>query len=159
MRSPRALFTGCSGCSSRWFLSHRCSNAVRLLHRHTFTLLGARLVSSTGALSLKEIPKKMFVIGGGYIGLEMGSVWSRMGAEVTVVEFLDDIVTTMVRALPALSSFASALFQPPQMREQNSCLLQPLVKPCADAVATAVDPAFLRAAPFWSSAVRARKQS
>lgn len=54
-----------------------------------------RLVSSTGALSLKEIPKKMFVIGGGYIGLEMGSVWSRMGAEVTVIEFLDDVVTTM----------------------------------------------------------------
>ena len=44
---------------------------------------------------LKEIPKKMVVIGGGYIGLEMGSVWSRLGSEVTVVEFLDKIVPTM----------------------------------------------------------------
>lgn len=46
-----------------------------------------RIVSSTGALSLKEVPKKMIVIGGGVIGLELGSVWSRLGAEVTVVEF------------------------------------------------------------------------
>lgn len=66
-----------------------------------------RLVSSTGALELKEIPKKMFVIGGGYIGLEMGSVWSRMGAEVTVIEFLDDIVTTMVRSCPAATPLPS----------------------------------------------------
>lgn len=65
---------------------------------HDAAWAACRLVSSTGALSLKEIPKKMFVIGGGYIGLEMGSVWSRMGAEVTVIEFLDDVVTTMVRA-------------------------------------------------------------
>ncbi|SHO76210.1 Dihydrolipoamide dehydrogenase [Malassezia sympodialis ATCC 42132] len=50
-----------------------------------------RIVSSTGALSLKEVPKKMIVIGGGVIGLEMGSVWSRLGAEVTVVEFQDAI--------------------------------------------------------------------
>lgn len=50
-----------------------------------------RIVSSTGALSLKEIPKKMVVIGGGIIGLEMGSVWSRLGTEVTVLEFLPAI--------------------------------------------------------------------
>ena len=50
-----------------------------------------RIVSSTGALELKEVPKKMVVIGGGVIGLEMGSVWSRLGAEVTVVEFLGAI--------------------------------------------------------------------
>lgn len=50
-----------------------------------------KVVSSTGALSLKAIPKKMVVIGGGVIGLEMGSVWNRLGAEVTVVEFLDGI--------------------------------------------------------------------
>ena len=55
-----------------------------------------RIVSSTGALTLKEVPKRMVVIGGGYIGLEMGSVWSRLGAQVTVVEFLDRIVPTMV---------------------------------------------------------------
>lgn len=54
-----------------------------------------KIVSSTGALKLKEVPKKMVVIGGGVIGLEMGSVWSRLGAEVTVVEFTDNIVPTM----------------------------------------------------------------
>ncbi|PPQ65852.1 hypothetical protein CVT26_000786, partial [Gymnopilus dilepis] len=50
-----------------------------------------QIVSSTGALELQEVPKKMVVIGGGIIGLEMGSVWSRLGAEVTVVEFLGAI--------------------------------------------------------------------
>ncbi|KAI5995935.1 hypothetical protein EDD15DRAFT_2253799 [Pisolithus albus] len=50
-----------------------------------------RIVSSTGALDLQEVPGKMVVIGGGIIGLEMGSVWSRLGAEVTVVEFLGGI--------------------------------------------------------------------
>ncbi|KAG8797120.1 dihydrolipoamide dehydrogenase precursor [Serendipita sp. 399] len=50
-----------------------------------------RIVSSTGALSLKEVPKTLTVIGGGVIGLELGSVWSRLGAEVTVVEFLGGI--------------------------------------------------------------------
>ena len=53
------------------------------------------IVSSTGALSLEKIPSTMLVIGGGYIGLEMGSVWSRLGAKVTVVEALDRIVPTM----------------------------------------------------------------
>ena len=50
-----------------------------------------QIVSSTGALALKQVPGKMVVIGGGVIGLEMGSVWSRLGAEVTVVEFLGGI--------------------------------------------------------------------
>mmetsp|Transcript_6970 Transcript_6970/g.10204 ORF Transcript_6970/g.10204 Transcript_6970/m.10204 type:complete len:497 (+) Transcript_6970:141-1631(+) len=50
-----------------------------------------KIVSSTGALALKEIPKKMVVVGGGVIGLELGSVWSRMGAEVTVVEYAPEI--------------------------------------------------------------------
>lgn len=54
-----------------------------------------KIVSSTGALSLKSVPKKMIVIGGGYIGLEMGSVWMRLGAEVEVIEFLDRITPTM----------------------------------------------------------------
>jgi len=49
------------------------------------------IVSSTGALEIKEVPKKLVVIGGGVIGLELGSVWSRLGAEVTVVEFLPTI--------------------------------------------------------------------
>ncbi|MBW0529829.1 hypothetical protein O181_069544 [Austropuccinia psidii MF-1] len=50
-----------------------------------------RIVSSTGALDLQEVPNKMVVIGGGIIGLEMGSVWSRLGAQVTVVEYLGSI--------------------------------------------------------------------
>ena len=54
-----------------------------------------KIVSSTGALSLKTVPKKMLVVGGGYIGLEMGSVWSRLGTEVHVVEFLDHITPGM----------------------------------------------------------------
>lgn len=54
-----------------------------------------QIVSSTGALSLKQVPKKMVVIGGGYIGLEMGSVWQRLGAEVEVIEYLDQIVPSM----------------------------------------------------------------
>ncbi len=53
------------------------------------------IVSSTGALNLTQVPKKMIVVGGGYIGLEMGSVWSRLGAEVHVVEFLDHITPGM----------------------------------------------------------------
>ena len=50
-----------------------------------------QIVSSTGALSLKNVPKRLLVVGGGYIGLELGSVWRRLGSEVTVVEFLDRI--------------------------------------------------------------------
>ena len=53
------------------------------------------IISSTGALSLEKVPNKMVVVGGGYIGLEMGSVWSRLGAEVHVVEFLDHITPGM----------------------------------------------------------------
>ncbi len=53
------------------------------------------IVSSTGALKLDKVPKKLVVVGGGYIGLEMGSVWSRLGAEVQVVEFLDHITPGM----------------------------------------------------------------
>jgi dihydrolipoamide dehydrogenase len=49
------------------------------------------IVSSTGALELKSVPKRLLVVGGGYIGLELGSVWRRLGSEVTVVEFLDRI--------------------------------------------------------------------
>ncbi|MCX7684104.1 MAG: dihydrolipoyl dehydrogenase [Acetobacteraceae bacterium] len=54
-----------------------------------------RIVSSTGALELPAVPGHLVVIGGGYIGLELGSVWRRLGAEVTVVEYLDRIVPAM----------------------------------------------------------------
>ena len=53
------------------------------------------IISSTGALSLNAVPKKMVVVGGGYIGLEMGSVWSRLGSQVHVVEYLDHITPGM----------------------------------------------------------------
>ncbi|MCB9983432.1 MAG: dihydrolipoyl dehydrogenase [Rhodospirillales bacterium] len=54
-----------------------------------------RIVSSTGALALTEVPKTMVVIGGGVIGLELGTVWRRLGAQVSVVEFLDQILPGM----------------------------------------------------------------
>jgi dihydrolipoamide dehydrogenase len=57
------------------------------------------VVSSTGALSFDKVPKKLVVIGGGYIGLEMGSVWSRLGSEVTVIEYLDFITPGMDREI------------------------------------------------------------
>jgi dihydrolipoamide dehydrogenase len=55
----------------------------------------ARIVTSTGALTLESVPKKLVVVGAGVIGLEMGSVWARLGSEVTVVEFLDRICPGM----------------------------------------------------------------
>ena len=54
-----------------------------------------KIISSTGGLELAAVPKHLLVIGGGYIGLELGSVWRRLGAEVTVVEFLERIVPAM----------------------------------------------------------------
>jgi len=63
-----------------------------------------RVVSSTGALTFSEVPKKLIVIGAGVIGLELGSVWRRLGAEVTVVEFLD-------RITPGLDAEISRQFQ------------------------------------------------
>lgn len=54
-----------------------------------------KIVSSTGALSLKEIPKRLAIIGGGIIGLEMGSVYSRLGSKVTVLEFQPQIGASM----------------------------------------------------------------
>tara|TARA_Y100001970_G_scaffold284131_1_gene400850 strand:- start:357 stop:1319 length:963 start_codon:yes stop_codon:yes gene_type:complete len=57
------------------------------------------IISSSGALSLNSVPKKLVIIGGGYIGLEMGSVWSRLGSEVTVIEYLDHITPGMDREI------------------------------------------------------------
>jgi len=54
-----------------------------------------KIIDSTGALDIKEIPKKMAVVGGGVIGLEMGSVWSRLGTDVTVIEFMDRLCPSM----------------------------------------------------------------
>jgi dihydrolipoamide dehydrogenase len=63
-----------------------------------------RIVSSTGGIALSSVPKTMIVIGGGYIGLELGSVWRRLGAQVTVVEYLD-------RITPGLDGEVSKEFQ------------------------------------------------
>ena len=60
---------------------------------------GGKVVDSTGALEISKVPEKMAVIGGGVIGLEMGSVWSRLGSEVTVIEFLDRICPSMDQEL------------------------------------------------------------
>ena len=58
-----------------------------------------RIITSTEALSLKEVPKHLIVIGGGVIGLELGSVYSRLGSQVTVVEFQDGLLPTMDKTL------------------------------------------------------------
>ncbi|UJF30019.1 dihydrolipoyl dehydrogenase [Kaistella sp. 97-N-M2] len=63
------------------------------------TLDKERIITSTEALELKEIPKHLIVIGGGVIGLELGSVYKRLGSEVTVVEFMDKIIPTMDASL------------------------------------------------------------
>ncbi|MBO9706982.1 MAG: dihydrolipoyl dehydrogenase [Caulobacter sp.] len=68
------------------------------------TIDNNRIVDSTGALSLPEVPKSLVVIGAGVIGLELGSVWKRLGAEVTVVEFLD-------RILPGTDTEVATAFQ------------------------------------------------
>ncbi len=60
---------------------------------------GERVLSSTEALTLPKVPKHLLVIGGGALGLELGSVWLRLGAKVTVVEFLDRIVPMMDRGM------------------------------------------------------------
>jgi len=60
---------------------------------------GERIVTSTEALALAGVPQRMLVIGAGAVGLELGSVWSRLGAQVTVVEFMDEIVPTMDRGM------------------------------------------------------------
>lgn len=56
-----------------------------------------QIVSSTGALSLSKVPEHLIVVGGGYIGLEMGSVWRRLGSKVTVIEYFDSIVPALDR--------------------------------------------------------------
>jgi len=69
-----------------------------------------RIVSSTGALALPKVPAKMLVVGAGIIGMELGSVWRRLGAEVTVVEFLDHI-------LPGIDSEVARQFHRLQQRQ------------------------------------------
>ena len=89
--------------------TYKTKNIVIATGSSPTTLKGVKIdeqsiLSSTGILDLKKVPKSLTVIGGGYIGLEMGSVWSRLGAEVTVVEYLDHI-------LPGMDSEISREFQ------------------------------------------------
>ena len=58
-----------------------------------------KILSSTGALNIKKVPNKMLIVGAGYIGLEMGSVWSRLGSEVHVIEYLDHITPGLDREI------------------------------------------------------------
>ena len=68
-----------------------------LFSKNDIVVYEKNIISSTGAISLEKVPKSMVVIGGGYIGLEMGSVWSRLGSDVTVIEYLDHITPGMDR--------------------------------------------------------------
>ena len=77
-----------------------CDNIVIATGSDVISLPGIeidekKIVSSTGALALEKVPETMIVIGGGVIGLEMGTVWRRLGTKVTVIEFLDNILPGM----------------------------------------------------------------
>jgi dihydrolipoamide dehydrogenase len=96
-----------------------------------------RIVSSTGALALSEVPEKLLVVGAGYIGLEMGSVWGRLGAEVTVVEFLD-------RITPGMDSEIAKTFQRVLKKQGMTFKLGTKVtgaKPGKDGVTVTLEPA------------------
>ncbi|MDE1967327.1 MAG: dihydrolipoyl dehydrogenase [Alphaproteobacteria bacterium] len=96
-----------------------------------------RIVTSTGALALASVPKHLVVIGGGYIGLEMGSVWRRLGAEVTVVEFLDRVTPGMDAEL------STALQRSLERQGLKFCLGTKVVETKAgkDGVVLALEPA------------------
>ena len=84
--------------------SYKAKNIVIATGSAVATLPGIEIdekniISSTGALSLNKVPQKLAVIGAGYIGLEMGSVWSRLGSEVTVIEYLENITPGMDREI------------------------------------------------------------
>ncbi len=96
-----------------------------------------RIVTSAGALELASVPKTMVVIGAGYIGLEMGSVWSRLGAKVTVVEFLE-------RITPGMDGEVARQFQ--RVLEKQGLVFRlgskvTAAKPSADGVALTMEPA------------------
>ena len=81
-------------------LSYKTKNIVISTGSISSSLPGVKIdeknvVSSTGALSFNTVPKELVIIGGGYIGLEMGSVWSRLGSKVTIIEFLGSIIPEM----------------------------------------------------------------
>ena len=86
--------------SSKKKINYNAKNIVIATGSEPTTLPGIKIdekiiVSSTGALSFNKVPKELVVIGGGYIGLELSSVWKRLGSNVTVIEFLDHIIPGM----------------------------------------------------------------
>ncbi len=96
-----------------------------------------RIVSSTGALAFKSVPKRLLVVGGGYIGLELGSVWRRLGSEVLVVEFLD-------RITPGLDGEIAKQFQRILQRQGIKFQLSTKVvgvEKAGDALKVSVEPA------------------
>ncbi|MBC6414982.1 MAG: dihydrolipoyl dehydrogenase [Bdellovibrionales bacterium] len=96
LRSPHEVQINQELIKGKFILLATGSSPVEL----PFTTFDENLVvSSTGALSFKEVPKKLVVVGGGYIGLEIGSIWRRLGSEVTVLEAGDQICSSMDREL------------------------------------------------------------
>jgi len=94
------------------------------------------IVSSTGALKLKKVPNKMIVVGGGYIGLEMGSVWSRLGAKVEVIEFLDHITPGMDKEI---SSEFMKILKKQGMKFNMQNKVETIEKNKSGAIVTTVD--------------------
>ncbi len=97
--------TGSIGASGRVLVTPESGGGQTIESRHIVIASGSvaaslpgieideeKIVTSTGALTLKEVPRRLLVIGAGIIGLELGSVWARLGSKVTVVEFLDRII-------------------------------------------------------------------
>ena len=104
------------------------------------------VVSSTGALSLPVPPKKLIVVGAGVIGLEMGSVWRRLGAEVTVVEFLDHILTgidrevsTQMQRVLAKQGFAFQLGHKVAKVEKTDAGVKATIEPAAGGEAKTIE--------------------
>jgi len=98
---------------------------------------GGRIVDSTGALDIAAVPKSMAVVGGGVIGLEMGSVWSRLGTDVTVIEFMD-------RCCPAMDQELTKKFQATLKKQGFKFRLKTKVvksEVAADGVALTTEPA------------------
>ncbi|MCM2343738.1 MAG: dihydrolipoyl dehydrogenase [Alphaproteobacteria bacterium] len=90
--APRQVQVGSETYAAKHIVIATGSDVVSL---PGITIDEKRIVSSTGAIALAEVPKTLVVIGGGVIGLELGAVWRRLGSEVTVIEFLDRILPGM----------------------------------------------------------------
>src|SRR5215467_5080753 len=105
-----------------------------------------RIVSSTGALSLEKVPRHLLVVGAGVIGLELGSVWRRLGAQVTVVEFLDRILpgvdTEVARQLHRILEKQGISFKLASKMaaiDMSGAVLKATVEPAAGGAASAIE--------------------